>query len=301
VLTENAPSADGLRHRLLLLRAMNNFGELDDATMVLLAEHARERRFRADDIILREGEPIERVHLLVSGKIEVSRHGKVAALLDGSGTVGMLPLLARCPEGARAVALAASHTLELPTEVVLDLYEESFFFLRTAIRFSAMGLLERRGSLPVPPDYQPPADPGTYRETEPTLVERILSMRSNPLFADRNLDAVVDMARIGKPFRAAAGSTLWTIGEPADWHLAMSYGRIRCTNAAGESVTVAGGYALGIMDSLSRSSRCYTAVCDSEIQAVRVEVSDLLSVFETHHDLAMDLLAMISRQLLPKP
>ena len=292
-------SVAGLRDRLLLVRSINDANELSEHAMVLLAEHARERHFAAGEVVQAEGEPIEHVHFVIRGQVEVTRKGAPLVIADDGGTVGMVSLLARDRWGVKAVARAPSHTLEIPAEVILDVYEESRSFLRAAIRYSTMGLLARRGNLPVPPGYQTPDDLGVYKKNPPTVVERIIELRQNPMFADRNLDAVVDIARAGEYFTAGPQTTLWEIGAAPSFYVAMAYGRIRCTTAGGETARVAGNYTLGLMDSLSRTPRTYTAITETEIQAVRVDVNAMLVVFETHHDLAMDLLANVSRQLLP--
>lgn len=292
-------SAAGLRDRLLLVRSINDTGELSEHAMVLLAEHARERHFAAGEVVREEGQPIEYVHMVVRGAILVTRKGHELVVADDGGTVGMVSLLARDPWGVKAVAQSPSHTLEIPAEVILDVYEESRSFLRAAIRYATMGLLERRGKLPVPDDYEAPDDLGVFRESPPTVVERIIELRTNPMFANRNLDAVVDIARSGEYFTAPPGTELWAIGDKPSFYVAMTYGRLACTTEEGTTARVAGNYTLGVMDGLSRTPRTYRAVTETEVQAYRVSVNSMLIVFETHHDLAMDLLANISRQLLP--
>lgn len=299
MLNEPTPTVAGLRDRLLLVHSINSFGELSEHAMVLLAEHARERHFSAGEVLRDEGAPISVVHFVVRGEVVVSRKGAELVVAGDGGTIGMVSLLARDPWGVKAVARTPSHTLEIPAEVILDVYEESRSFLRAAIRYSAMGLLAGRGNLPVPPGYVPGDELGDYRDTPPTLVERIIKMRRNPLFADRNLDAVVDLARIGEYISYEPGETIWDLDEDSTFYIWMSYGRIRCTTAEGSSAAVTGNYTLGIMDSLSRTPRTYAAVPETEVQAVKVDVRGMLMVLETHHDLAMDLLATISRQLLP--
>jgi CRP-like cAMP-binding protein len=296
----NEPTtAIGLRDRLLLVHSINNLGELSEHAMVLLAEHAKERHFQAGELIRREGTPISVVHFVVRGEVVVSRKGTELIVAVDGGTIGMVSLLARDPWGVKAVARTPSHTLEIPAEVILDVYEESRSFLRAAIKYSALGLLGRRGNLPVSATYEPGDDLGVRAEQPPTLVERIIEMRTNPLFADRNLDAVVDLARIGEWVTIEPGTPVWEIGDEASFYLAMSYGRLRCTTADGKTACVAGNYTLGIMDSLGQSPRTYRAVAETELQGVKVDVRGMLVVLETHHDLAMDLLANISWRLLP--
>ena len=202
-----------LRERLLLLRAMEALRALDESSLILLAEHARVRRFRAGDIVIAEGGPIDAVHLVTSGQITVTVSGKTIAVVGPGYGAGFAPLLARIPTGVRAVADVATQTLEIAAEVLLDVYEQDFAFIRNVMRLQSRSILGVRDGLPADPANPPAVDLGTWRDVERTLVERVLAIHAQPIFQGASLDAVIELVRSDVEVRYAAGDRIWAAGD----------------------------------------------------------------------------------------
>ena len=127
---------------------------------------------------------------------------------------------------------------------------------------------------------------------------RRLRIRESPLFADANIDAIAELARAGSEIRYPSGTYLWRIGDPSSFSLTIDYGQVKCTNNAGQIITVGAGYGLGVLDAFGAQPRSYDALTETKIIAQRSGVETFFAVIEGHFDLAMELIAILSRTQL---
>lgn len=297
-LGQDGLGSESLRDRMLLLRSTESLRALDDDSLLLVAEHARTRRFRPGQALLTEGRPVETVYVVTAGRVAVSRRGKPLAVVPRGRGVGFTSLLARDPTGVQAIAEEDTRAVEIPAEVMMDAYEHDFAFVRNVMRLQAAGLRERRDSLPAAPGQEPESELVPWRDVEPTLVERLLEMSRLPLFVNASLDAAIEILRRGVEVRHRPGHILWRPGDPSTFSFRVNYGRIRCTNTAGRTVTVAAPYMIGVMDCLAGEPRGYEARCETPIIGYRNNLETLLAVLEAHFDLAMEFLATLARAQL---
>jgi CRP-like cAMP-binding protein len=288
----------GLRDRILVIKSLDVMTSLDDDALTLFAEYARERRFAKGDELLRAGQTIRFIYLIISGRVEVKRLGELLTHADRGGSVGVLSTLARDSIGVDAVADTDVLALEIPASAFRRTFEENFSVVRNALRLSTEQLLRMRGDLPVAPERAEEPQMGVWRDHEETLVERIIVARSSPLFASINLDAVVDMCRRMVEVRLPAGQELWTLGERSTFMFRLDYGKVRCTNREGKSVVVGANWALGTMDVFGDHPRSFRAVTETQVIGNRIEQEGMMAVLESNVELAMDVIALVSSQLL---
>ncbi len=288
---------DGVRDRVLALRAMPAFEPLDEDDLALLAEHARVRRFAPGAQILIEGQQLDRVHALMEGHVQVTRDGEMLADLRGTGHVGLISHLAE-QRAPGAVAVSETQTLEIPAEVITIAAHERFDIARNSVRLIAAELLARRGQLPIAPggDDEPPI--GVHRPRNLTLVEKMISIRQVPAFANANFDAIAELAKHARDLRFQPGDTLWQIGDPAPWSIRIDYGRVACSNEKGERVVVGGGYTLGAMDGVAGARRAYSATALTEVIGMEIRSAVQLAVLEVHPTLARELRKNLARLLV---
>lgn len=286
---------EGVRDRVLMLRTNPNFAPLDDEDLLRIARHARVRRTKKGTVLAREGEPLERIFLVTEGHVVVRHKGRQVADIRGQGGVGLLSLFAGLSVTPEALVLEDSVLLELPAEVVRTNVFDSFPIARNALRMLALGLLERRGFLPA--THGEP-EIGRWRDREPTVVERVLVMRSGPLFGEAHLDAVAEMARRASEVRFVEGEELWSAGDPSAFSLRLEFGKVRCTNRDGESVVVGAGTALGIMDVFAGVPRAYDAVALTPLICTKVDAATQLAVLEVFPELASSIRMSLARVYL---
>jgi CRP-like cAMP-binding protein len=287
------------RDRFLALRSLEAMAPIGEHSMGLLAEHASYSYYNKGDCLHREADPIEHIHLVLSGAVEVTRLGKRVTIIEGTGGVGILSVLGRDPHGIGAVALEDTVTLRVPVSVLLETYEEEFAFVRNSLRLSAGGLVRQRGALPVAKDAQR-EEPvvGEWSDTPWSLAEAIIHFQKNGVFSQANLDAVIELTRQMVEVRAEAGTQLFEVGEPSKFSMRIRYGLVRCTSAEGDSVVVGSEFVLGVMDSLADQPRSYSAVTETPFIGYRTDREAFLAVLESHHQMAMRLQSFMAQELL---
>jgi CRP-like cAMP-binding protein len=289
----------GVRDNLLLLRSLPAFVPIDDPALVLLAEHARVRRVREGERILNPAAPIDRVYVVIEGEVRWTRADRPAKVAGRHDVVGWIALMAR-EEGVEAIAKTESVVLELPAETLERALEDHFPILRNTMRLGAQTLVRARGNLPLAKGTAPPADPGVPREAPKTLVERVMGMRTAPIFKRASVEAVIALARNWTAVHAQPGDVLWRVGEESSHWLIIDYGVVTTTSKDGDSVSVGSGFVLGILDSIARLPRSYEARAATEIVASRIELEGFLGVLETHFDLARDFIAYLAKEALDR-
>ncbi|MEY4582250.1 MAG: hypothetical protein RL701_6953, partial [Pseudomonadota bacterium] len=177
--------------------------------------------------------------------------------------------------------------------------EDDFGIVRNSMRLGGQALLVARGNLPAPRGHTPPFDMGERRNERRTLVERLITMRDRvPLFASANAEALITLVRSTEEVRYEPGESIWRLGDPATFWMIVEFGRVRCTNAAGDTQDVGAEFAIGIMDAIGQQPRVYEALADTLVIANRIELETFLGVLETHYELARDYLAFLARTVL---
>jgi CRP-like cAMP-binding protein len=88
----------------------------------------------------------------------------------------------------------------------------------------------------------------------------------------------------------AAGTVIWNAGEPAEFSLGVLSGRIECTNDQGTG-EIGSGWVIGWFDSIGEIPRAYTAVAQTDVTALKLEVGHFLEVLEDQFLLSLEILA----------
>ena len=292
-----APLA-GIRDRMLAIKALPYFEGLGDESLLQIAEHARERRFRTGEHLLEEGQPVDKIYIVISGAVTTSREGKTFLVVHGNGAVGVMSALANDHVGWKAVADQDSLTLEIPVTAFLAALREDFGLLRGALRAISQIALRSRGLLPVAPDPVRVVDLGVMLDRDLTLAELLIELRKQPMFRLANMDALIEICRHMTLIRVEAGHEFFSIGDPAAYSLRIVYGRVRCTAPSGERVDVGMGHVIGSLDAWSGSPHSYDAVAETTVQAYRSSTEDFLAILEMHPGLALTLLGGLAGSLI---
>jgi len=94
------------------------FRPLPDDAREALASRGQRRRYASDEVLMRQGDPSEVMHVVLSGRVRVERDqtGEGTVLLAELGpneVVGEMGVLDHAPRSATVTAMEATETLEL--------------------------------------------------------------------------------------------------------------------------------------------------------------------------------------------
>jgi CRP-like cAMP-binding protein len=290
----------GSLDRLLELQTTPVLGALPPHELAAFAEHARPRSFLAGQVLLDEGAPTGSIHLIIEGQVRVSRRGNPFRVFGPREAVGVIGLLARTDTGVHAVAMRDTLTLELTREALLEVFEDHFGVLEGVLRSVARLLLSERLQIHGDAGLKSAALETLTCPARPLdLVERIFVLRQSLPFASTSVDALAGLARRVEELRLAAGERLWTQDHRADSMLVLVCGSVEGVVDGGRQRFRFGSRAsIGGVDALAGAPRWYTATALEPVVALKINIEELMDLFEDHFDLALELLAALSRDIL---
>src|SRR4051812_12225046 len=82
-----------LTQRIIYLRCIPVAAELDTRVLTLIARACRERPFQEGAVLMREGEPVEAMHFLMSGELSLTRKKLPLGTLKPPQSLGFLAIL----------------------------------------------------------------------------------------------------------------------------------------------------------------------------------------------------------------
>ena len=133
--------------KLVLLRHAEFFHGVDTSEMQLIAEQMTEQSYADGDVVVREGDPGDRMYLLVTGTMHVyvERDSKIITYsrLQAGECFGEMALIDGAPRSATVQAETPSFCLTLSKEAFLDLLQQH---PQVALRIMKDMILRLRGT-----------------------------------------------------------------------------------------------------------------------------------------------------------
>jgi CRP-like cAMP-binding protein len=287
--------AHGNLERILQLRTAPPLANLPAHDLATVAEFARERALSRGTILLREGEPLGGMYLILEGRLRLTRQGRELGLLGPGTAIGLVGLLARDRHGFGAVAESDALVLQIEADTALDLLEDHFSMLRHVMREICRQIIEAWGRLPA--DLL--ADEVLRLPVAPAgqdldLVERILFLRQGA-FANSSINALAELSRGLTEIQFEKGTIVWDEGEPAHTVFLVASGQLFCSGKRGIEFRAGPGIPLGAFETLAGPPRWYRAVAETRVVGLTGDIDQLLDVFEDNFEMALDYLATICR------
>lgn len=286
--------------RILYLRSIPVAAVLPPPVLKVIAGQMKEDSFPAGASLMREGQPIEALHFLTSGRLALIRKGIAFGHLAPPQTLGFLGILARGDGTYDATAEEEITTFRLDAEVLTELLEDHFELLRATVRYLAERLSAEIQDLPqeqlgsrLEAEEIPPPPPNAM-----DLVDRMVYLRRLRAFRSTNLNSVAMMARMMIEERHPAGTRIWTAADPADANMFIVHGRVRCRAADGRTWTVGPLNALGGLESAAVRPRWYELVAETDFVGLRMPISGFEDVLEDDFALAQDFMSVFAMQLV---
>lgn len=283
--------------RAFHMKKLGGLHDIPPADLASISLLAHEHSFAPGAALCRSGERVDRVHVVVDGRVRVSGGEHGDAVLGPGESIGMLTLLACDDNGLEAVAETDTVTLALRADDLFDAFESDFGLLYNQTRYLATEILRLRRRIPAG-TYLPHE---AYEEAAPVgdldLVQRLLYLRRGPL-RNANMDALMAMAQQMQMARLEPGTELWRIGAASGFMYFLLAGSVRCTTADGTPFTCGPGYPLGNLESQCAAPRWYDAVTDTAVVAMKIETDTFLDTIEQHFDMAIEFVATMARGLI---
>jgi hypothetical protein len=120
--------------RMLAMKSNELLAEADDDLLAEILDQVADRSVEPGDVLFLEGAAPERLVLVLSGMVELTRTGGEARSIGPGDAAGELALLDTSPYSATAVVRQAGAVLELPASVVEVLLASEPTFSRELLR-----------------------------------------------------------------------------------------------------------------------------------------------------------------------
>ena len=274
--------------RILALRRFAIVADAELAELATLAENVVETRFPAGALIAQADSRLPALHLVLEGAIES------AGMTWGPQQVfGALEVLADRVLAAPAVAKTETRTLQLFASDVAEFLEDSFGVLRTTLRTLATQLLAHGSAATPLPKHE------RRVVTQPLgLVERLVLLRQQSLFAGARLEALATLAHASAEVHWSAGEVVTRAGELAQSALVIVEGSLEAAAGDGAAHTLGPGDTIGGLEMLAEAAHKETAQATCAGRGLRCTSAAIFDVIEDHADFGLAMIATFAATLL---
>ncbi len=284
-----------LTERMLHIRQIPVGAMLPPKVVRVIAEHLRERTFAPGRRLMRLGEPIDGLHMLTHGGVALTREDKPLGDLDAPQTLGFLGILARMEGPYDATAKGEVQAFELETDTLLELLEDHFELFTATLRYLAERTTSDMSELPQEALGMASVEMGPIPDRRLDVIERVGLLQKSSGLAQASINALAVMARQMEEHRVKAGTTFWRVGELAEQALFLLKGTVVCETADGRVFRYGPGIGVGGMEALADRQRWYSVTAETDIVGLVGRTDHLLDLFENHHRMGMDFVAMLAK------
>ena len=274
---------------VLRLRRIPMFRGLPLDSLHALALAARVERLAPGTPLARAGEPWSALNVVLEGELDGPRGSDMESVTDRAQRLGALALLAGRPLPCPVVARGPVQLLRVPPDTLFALLEEDFGALLEVLRSLAGQLLEG----PVTVGGLPPRAPQAASPLD--LVERMLVIWRSFGLEQVSTTALADLARGAAQSVANGTAPLWRAGDAASEAVLVVDGAVELRPPALPALRAGPQAVLGGLDVLASTPRRYDAIPTARTVLLHLPAGQLLSRLEDHFDMAVDVLATLSR------
>jgi Cyclic nucleotide-binding domain len=277
---------------VLRLRRIPPFREPPLESLHALALSARVERLAPGQPLARAGEPWSGLYLVLDGELEGPGVRDAGNPTERAEFLGALALLSGQPLSCPVVARGPVQLLRVPADALFALLEEDFGALLEVIRSLTQQLLDAPitfgGLPPRAPQRAPPLD----------LVERMLLMWRSFRLEHVSTTALADLARSASQSVADGTRPLWSTGDAATEMVLVVDGAIELRPPAAPALWAGPQAVLGGYDFFAGAPRRYDTIPTAGTVLLHLPGAQLLGILEDHFDIAVALLAALSRDAL---
>lgn len=275
------------------LRTLPAFAGLSNEQLRDLAYEAQEILVPRGGPLIKRGEAVSAMHLIVDGFVDAGHDGMVGP----GGVVGFLDALAstRAPMGAVADSDVVAFRLE--TDALREVCEQNFPVLGALLGHIADRALDQRHALMR--SIVGRTTRGMAIDRPLDRVGRIVALHRSPTFPSHSMDALAELAGHLDEVRMQAGDPLWQPGDDADGFYLVCSGGVRLGGGPWRAGDQLGpGAVPGIVATLAGRTYEYEAVASEASVLLHVRAEPFMDVMEDHFEMAYELLGRMARNVL---
>jgi len=271
--------------RMLALRRFPVISEAELAELAMLAENVTEVTLPAGTVVATAGRRLPAVHLVLHG--EIASAGLHPRTWRDGQVFGGLEVLAHREAGEAAVTTTETTTLQLLESDAIDVLEDSFGVLLAVLRGLAAHTTRRLARPPGP----------AQASTRPFgLVERLMALRQQPMFAKAPMDALVALSHSSEEIARAAGTVMVRAGDASAGAWVVLEGALRATGGGGAR-PLGPGDVVGLVEALGELAHGETVEASTAVRVVELATTNLFDVIEDHTDFGRSIIAVLAGEL----
>ncbi len=257
---------------------------------------------RAGDVLYRAGDLAPDHFFLVDGEVKLETKGSPTWTLGSHSLIGVLDVMLDRPRSRTVTATRDTHLFRVPSGDWFDMLEDNFELARRAVQGLARTVHQVRVELDEPSDSDDDAGPRSLRTFDPPplhlgLIDRIFALRSVPLLAEADVQAVTTLADLAREVEIAPGETFLPRGEPNDSMLLVLSGEVTTSRAESSPGARFGpGKLVFGSASVSSDDLGYDARAEVATRALRIGHEDFFDVMEEHFPLARSVMKALSSE-----
>ena len=292
----STPTLSALQ-KMLLLRRIPAFTELDDYDLQLIAENVDTCILCKGDVLHRRGDFVTAAYHIVDGQVRIEgADGRVEFVDSSMIGIGSMTMFAQTRAEATAIAEENTFALVLKAHDIFELFEKRSTILSFVIEHISRQVNQVRSAA----GYHETLS-GTLQEPLPDLggkldlIHRTQLLRQMLTLSTFRISIAFEMARHTQPVTLLAGSELWVTGEEADHFYFIIDGLIQCQEPDESSSFVLGPRdAVALIDTLAMVNYSYNAHAVDKVRALRVPASSFLRVISDNHEFGISVLSLVA-------
>ena len=299
-LDHKTPSLSALQ-KMLLLRRVPVFTQLDDDDLQLIAENVDTKLLTKGDVLYRRGERVSNAYHIVDGQVRIENAGGQFEFVDSNMVgVGSMTMFAQTSAEVTAIAEQDTFALVLKASDIFELFEKRSTILCFVIEHISLQINQVRSASgyhnDLPEIAQPPLpDLGDQLD----LIHRTQLLREMLSLSTFRVSITFEMAKHTQPVTLLGGSQLWNAGEEADHFYFIIDGLIECqVSEESEPFVLGARDAIALVDILARTPYSYQARALDKVRALRVPAASFWRVISDNHEFGISVLSLVAGMAL---
>jgi CRP-like cAMP-binding protein len=279
------------------LRQLPLFASVGVDELFRMAAAGRQARFESGRTLVQPGTVPDCAQFLLDGRAEADENGGAVAI-HAPSIVGFSELLEGRAFSSAVRATDVTVTLTLTSDELRTLFADNTDLVEGLFR-TLVGLLsgEGRGGITRAEGARPAETPEGGPGTSLTPIEKVLALRSVPIFSGVAAEEMVQLASIARQVPLEPGTTQARESDPPALYVLLS-GELTL-DAAGSSgeppTTAAAGDVVGLVETLAGTPIGRTVVVSRTGCALRIEREDLFDLLGQQPTLLQQLFSALFR------